>query len=144
MDQSVDPILKFNESSKIRQVAYAAVHLGTDRISKINRAPGIVLELFHAEADALLNGVDAKNLNLNVLSFLKQLLRARSAFGPRYLRHMHETLNAGFELDEDTVVGNRRYLAGYPRIDGVNLDHRRPRIRKKLFVTERDLFFLAV
>jgi hypothetical protein len=144
MDEPVDAVLDLYERPEIRQVAHLSVDLGADRIAVDHGVPRIVHELLHAEADAFFDRVDAKHLHLDLVALMEHPLRVGAALGPRYLRDVHEALDAGFKLDKNTVIGDRRDPALHPRIDRVHFDDGRPGIGLKLLVAERDLFFFAV
>ena len=78
MDETVNTFFELNKRTKISDIADAAVNLGADRITKVDRRPGVFLELLHAEADAAFNGVNAQDLDLNFITAIEHTLRALS------------------------------------------------------------------
>ena len=124
MDKPVDAFFKLDKRAKVGDVSHAAVNLATDRIAEIDRVPRIVLELLHAEADAFFDRVDAEHLHLDLLALMEQALRALRTARPRDLRNMNEALDAGFELDKNAVIGDRRDNALELGIDRIDLNDR--------------------
>ena len=90
---------------------------------------GFGLELLQAERDALVLRVDLEHLALDLVADVEDLGRVLDPLGPGHLADVDEALDAGFELDERAVVGDRHdlaldLLAGRERLLGVV-----PRIR---------------
>src|SRR5258706_1460777 len=109
MYEAVDALFKFYKRAKIGKITHLADDLGADRVFEIDSVPGIILELFHAKADAFLDGINAEYLNVDFLTLVKQTLWALRTPRPRDLGHMHQTLDARFELDENAVFGHGRH-----------------------------------
>src|SRR5438105_4259745 len=66
------------------------------------------------------------------------------ALGPRHFADVYQTLNALFELDERTVVGDADDAAVDARAYGVTLAGVEPRIGRELLEAERDALLLFV
>src|SRR5207249_3680102 len=66
------------------------------------------------------------------------------SFRPAHLRDVHQTFDAGLQLDESTVIGNARNFPGDARSDGEAFFDCFRRIGQKLLVTQRDALELAI
>src|SRR6478736_3158646 len=90
-------------------------HLAGDLVARLVRAredrPRIGLELLHAQADALVGGVDLEHLAGDLLSHLQHLGRMLDLLGPAHLRDVNQTFHARLELYEGAVVGQAHHLA---------------------------------
>src|SRR5258706_15681018 len=96
VNEAVDALFKFYKRAKIGKITHLADDLGADRVFEIDGVPWVFLELFHAKADAILDGINAENLNGDFMTLVKQTLCALRTPRPRDLGHMHETLDARF------------------------------------------------
>src|SRR6266850_1070081 len=101
--QTVNAVFDFDEGSEIREVADATVHPRTHLIALIQSSPGVILNLFHAEADAPSLGVNGKHFNFDRITRINQLARMLDPFGPTHLRHVDQTLDTVFKFYERAV-----------------------------------------
>lgn len=107
MNQTINAFFKLYERSKVRYVSNPARNPRTDGISQVDSVPRIVLELLHSQADPFFDCVHAKHLYVHLLAFLEHPLRTLSAPRPGDLRDMNQAFDAGFQLDENPIIGDR-------------------------------------
>ena len=133
--QAVDIVLDLDKGAEVGQAAHRALERGTGGILSVERLPGIVLGLLHAQRDLLVFAVYFEHHYLDDVSDIDQLGWVSDVLGPRHLGDMHQALNTLFQLDESAVVGNRDDLAADLRIDGVLLFNVLPRVSGQLLET---------
>ena len=73
MDQSVNPFLDADKHSKIGDVFDLAFDNGAGRIIFTDQIPGVRLQLFHAERDALGIHVDIEDDHLGLFPYADNL-----------------------------------------------------------------------
>ena len=111
MDQTVNPRLNLNESTKVGDVAHFAPKHGSRRIARCNPLPGVGLELLHPKRDLLhiiINAHDRDFYNLPQRDPLRWMADMSS---PTHLRYMHKSLNSLLQLKECPIVRNGDHLA---------------------------------
>ena len=115
-----------------------------DRVLLLDQRPRVRLDLLHAERDLAVALVDVEHHGLDHVAHVDQLRRVLDALGPRHLGDVDQALDAGLELDERAVVGERDHLAADALADRVA--HRRvaPRIGLDLLQAQRDALGLRV
>ena len=138
VDQPVDAVLDAHEDAEVGDVADLALEHRADRVLLLDEIPGVVLELLHAEADALLLQVDVQDDRLDLLVQLDQLGRVLDPLVPGHLGDVNQPLDALLELHEHAVVGHRDDLAPHDRADRVGVAHVGPGILAQLLVAEAD------
>lgn len=104
MNQTFNAVFEFDERAVIGNVGNFAFVNVADFESFFNVLPRIALELFHAEADALVVFVEFDNLNLNRLSDRQNFGRVVDAL-PGNVGNVQQTVNAA-EINERAVVGD--------------------------------------
>src|SRR5215211_2149109 len=77
-------------------------------VTLVQRLPGVLLHLLHAETDATGSRIDTQHFNLDQVSRVDNLARVLHALGPAHLRNMDEAFNTGLEFDERAVVSHAR------------------------------------
>ena len=104
MDQPFDSRLQFDKRAVVGDVGDAAAELGAGRVFELDALPRIGFELLHAERDALRLGVEADDLNLDVLADIQRLGRMIDA-APGDIGDVQQTVDAA-EIDERAVIGD--------------------------------------
>ncbi len=144
VDQPVDAILDADEDAEVGDVADLALQDRADRVVLLDEIPGVVLELLHAEADALLVQVDVEHDGLDLLAHVHELARVLDALVPGHLGDVDQPLDALLELDEGAVVRHGDDLALHHRADRVAIRDVAPGILAQLLVAEADALGLSV
>src|SRR5690349_11187740 len=115
-----------------------------DLIALGERAPRIVLHLFHAETDATRLWIDTKYFDLDSISRAHELTRMFHTFRPTHLGNVHQPFDSRFELDERAIVSNARHATVDPRHWRKTLFNCFPGIGQKLFITQRDTLTVTI
>src|SRR3954470_13801625 len=106
--------------------------------------PRVGHALLHAQRDTAALFVNLENHDLDLVADLHDARGVNVLVGPVHLRHVNQALDAGFDLDERTVVGEVGHLAeqaGAGRIAACNAD---PRIFAELFQAERNAVLFLI
>src|SRR5436190_13104739 len=104
MDEAFYAILKLDEGAVIGNVGDAALDFGADRVFGGDALPRVLVELLHAERDALGLGVDADDLHLHGLTYRKHVGWMIDTF-PGDIGNMEKAVDAP-EIDECAVIGD--------------------------------------
>src|SRR5579863_1077282 len=104
MDQALDAGLELHEGAIVGDVGDAALEAGADRELGLDALPGIVLQLLHAERDAVGLVVDLDDLDLHLLPDGEHLGGMIDA-PPRDVGDMQEAVDAA-QVHEGAVVGD--------------------------------------
>ena len=144
VNQPINAVFDFNKCSEVGEVANLAVNAVADLISFAESAPGIVLHLLHAEADAARFRIHAEHFNFDRITGADQFAGMLHAFGPAHLRHVNQTFDAGFKFNERAVIGHARDFSIHARVGWKALFDRLPRIRQKLFEAERNALPITI
>src|SRR5262249_39638819 len=112
-----------DERAERREVANLARDAGTHWILQRQHHPRILLRLLHAERNLLFVRIDLEHHRLDGLADRNKLRRMTNVARPAHLTDVNEPFDAGFELDERTVVRNRDDLPGNARADRILLRH---------------------
>ena len=104
VDQAFDAGLELHEGAVVGDVGDAALELRVDRILGLDALPGIVLQLLHAERDAVGLVVDLDDLDLHLLADVEHLGRMIDA-PPGDVGDVQEAVDAA-EVHERAVVGD--------------------------------------
>src|SRR5438552_4994442 len=136
MNQTVNPILDFDESPEVSKVADSAMHASSYLIAVAECLPGIVLSLLHPQTNPAGLWIDAQHLNFNGVSGIHELTRMLYALGPTHLGNVHQTFDARFQFYERAVVGNAGDLTIQPRGRRKAFFNRLPGIGQQLFIAQ--------
>src|SRR5215213_1189444 len=117
MNEAVNAVFDLDEGTEIGEVSDASMNARADLIALVQRLPGILLHLLHAETDATRPRIDTQHLNVDQVAGIDYLARVLHTFGPAHLRDVHEAFNARFELDKSTVVSDARDTSANTRAD---------------------------
>src|SRR5947209_4505061 len=98
VNETIEPRLDFDEEAEIGRAEDAAAELRAGRVAILDVAPGIALEFFHREGDALPVVLDFDDADVDFLSDLHQLLRIADA-AAAHLRNVEKAVDAA-EVDE--------------------------------------------
>src|SRR5688500_6509430 len=104
VDEAFDARLELDERAVVRDRHDLALHPGADRILLGDVLPGIVLQLLHAERDALALPVDVEDLDLDFLADGDHLGRVRDP-AVRHVGDVEQAVHAA-EVDERAEVGD--------------------------------------
>src|SRR5216684_1305633 len=144
MDHAVDVAGQADEEAELGDVLDLALELAADRVFLDERAPRIGQGLLEAEADAPLLRIDIEHHDLDLLAGRDDLAGMDVLLGPRHLRDVDETLDAGLQLDEGAVIGDVGDAAGELGAGRVFELDALPRIGLELLHAERDALRLGV
>ena len=144
MDQTVHPFIETDKGAEVRQAFDFSLDLGSHRIFRFNKIPRIRGDLLHAERDFPGGFVHIQHLGFHDVSDRNDLRGVSDFVGPRHLRDMHESLDAGLQFDESAVIGEAHHTSLDPCSDGALGRHAHPRVRALLFQSQRDASRLAV
>src|SRR6185437_14090644 len=111
--------LDLDERPEAREVADLARDACADRVFEWQHDPWVLLRLLHAQRDLLLVGIDLEDNGLDRLTDGYQLRWVSDVARPAHLADVDESLDAGLELDEGAIVGDRDDLAVDARAHGV-------------------------
>jgi hypothetical protein len=104
VDQALDARLQLDERAVVGDVGDAAMNLRLDRVLGLDALPRIVLQLLHAERDAVRLVVDLDDLDLDHLADGQHLGRVVDA-APGDVGDMQQAVDAA-EIHERTVIGD--------------------------------------
>src|SRR5437588_61488 len=93
VNETIEPRLDFDEEAEIGRAEDAAAELRAGRVAILDVAPGIALEFFHREGDALPVVLDFDDADVDFLSDLHQLLRIADA-AAAHLRNVEKAVDA--------------------------------------------------
>ena len=142
--EAVDARLELHEHAEVGDVADDARDHGPGRVLLEHLLVGVLLELLHAQGDAVLRDVDVEHDRLDLVAEVDDLLGVLDLAGPGHLGHVDEPLDALFELDERAVVLDADHLALDDGAGDVLLLGVDPRVRGDLLEAEADALGLAV
>src|SRR5690606_14364230 len=103
-----------------------------------------LLELLHAEADALLLDVDVQHDRLDLLALAVKRQRVLARDAPGDVRHVDHAVDVAGQADEQAELGRVLDLALDHGADRVLLGEFFPRVALGLLETERDAALVAV
>src|SRR6185312_1064831 len=133
-----------DEQAELRDVLDLALELGADRLLLDEALPGVIQALLQAEADAPLLRIDVEHHHLDLLAGRDDLAGMHVLLGPAHLGDVHQTLDAGLQLDESAVVGDVGDAALELRAGRIFQLDAFPRIGFELLHAERDALRLRV
>ena len=133
MDQPFDALFELNKNTEIRYIGDCAFNLGPGGIIVGGRLPGIGLELLDAKGEPFMFFVDLENNRLDSLAlgiFFRWML---DPFRPGEVRDVNQAVNALFNTDKYTKIGDIFNLALDNGANGIGLFHHIPGIGQQLF-----------
>src|SRR5580704_14193972 len=104
VDQALDAGLELDERAVVGDVGDAALEARADRILGLDALPGIVLQLLHAERDAVRLVIDLDDLDLHLLPDGQHLGRMIDP-PPGDVGDVQETVDAA-QIHEGAVIGD--------------------------------------
>ena len=144
VDESFDTVLRLCEHTEVGDVADDCLVGGADRILVADALPRVGGELLQTERHLPVLTVDGKDLSLNLVSDLEELLGAMQPGRPGHFGNMDKTLDTGLDLHECAIVGDEDDLS----LDSVSdldvLVEVVPRVRSELLVTEGDPLLVGI
>src|SRR5262249_46906309 len=102
VDEPLDAGLELHERAVVGDVGDAALETRADRIFRLDALPGVVLQLLHAERDAVRLVVDLDDLDLHLLADIEHLGRMIDA-PPGDVGDVQQPVDAA-EIDEGAVI----------------------------------------
>ena len=144
VNQPFDAVVEPGESAEGDQLGNGGFDVIADVIPLAHLAPGIGVKLFDAEGNLFVLGVYVEHLYIYFVTLLKQFGRMVDFFCPRHVGYVQEPVDAFFDLNEGSVVGEVAHEAWYDRSRRIFLLHLNPRILPYLLESERNLFVLGV
>src|SRR6185436_3514339 len=144
MDEAINSIFDLDKRTEVSQVTNASVNTCADLITLVQRLPRVLLHLLHAETDTTSSRVHTQDFNFNRITRINHFARMLDSFGPAHLGNVNESFNTRFKFNERTVISNARHFAIDSRANRETFLDAGPRIRKQLFVAERNAFTLAI
>src|SRR5215467_4593621 len=138
MHQTVDAFFDLHKRAEVGHVADPAFHHRADAVAVFDRGPRIGFELFQPERDAAVLSMYVQNHGFNLVAGTDYLSRVFHTPRPGHLGDMDQTLDAGLEFHERTVVGDVDDAPDDALIDRIALSHAFPGIRCQLFHPQRN------
>ena len=129
------------EAGELRDFAFDEI---ADLVFRVDVLPRIVLELFDAEADALVGLVDVDDHGFDLVVLLEDFARVIDLAGPAQVGHVDHAVDAFLQFHERAVGGHVADLALDLLADGVALLDLVPRIGFELADAEGDLLLFLV
>src|SRR5271155_3075266 len=142
--QAVDTVLDFDKGAEVGQIAHAALDRHAHGIFVVQRIPGILRQLPHAERNAALARIHVQHHALNLVAHVDQLRRMLHALRPRHLADVYQAFDALLKLNERAVVGHADHPPGYVRAHGITVLGIKPRIGGQLLESQRNALLLFV
>ena len=106
VDQAIDSLVNANKDTEVGDVANSALDDRAHRVGLAELVPGIGLELAHSQRDSLVLHVNAEDLGLNHIAHFDELGGVLDALVPAHLGDVNQSLDAVFEFNECTVIGD--------------------------------------
>ena len=144
VDQTVDALLDLDEHAEVREVAHLGIALRADGILNLDILPRIGRQLLDAQRHFALRTVERQDDGLDLVADLHELLSRTQVLAPRHFRNVNQTLHAGSDLHESTVVGHHDHAAANFVADLQIGIQSLPRMRGELLQTQRDALLLIV
>ena len=108
------------------------------------RLPDVGLKLLHAKRQAAFVRLDRQNDSLHAIALLQDFRRMLHALGPAQVADVDQAVDAVFDLDEGTEIGQVAHAAFDRHADRELLVQRIPRIGGQLAHPERDASFSRI
>ncbi|OQB91347.1 MAG: hypothetical protein BWX83_00592 [Candidatus Cloacimonetes bacterium ADurb.Bin117] len=120
------------------EFADLAYHFGVDGQGFVQMLPGIGMQLFHAQGDAVQGTVDRKDHGLHFLAFVVNFARMVDALGPADVGYVDQTIDAVRNFNKSTKGGEAFHGTGDNTADGVMVLDREPGIGFHLLHAQGD------
>ena len=117
---------------------------GTDGEDGFKHIPRILFELLVAEAEAAVLLVDVEDDDFDGLANLGEFGRVLDLLRPAEVADVDQAIDAFFEFDEDTEVGEVTHGGGVLRTNRIAVGDVGPRVGHQLLHAEAHLALLAV
>lgn len=144
MDEAVDVVLEGHERAEVGQLGDLAFDEVADLVESVDFLPGIFVELFDAEGDALVGFVDIDDHGFDLVAFLEDFARMVDLACPAEVGDVHHAVDAFLEFHESAVGGHVANDAFDLFADDVALFDLVPRVGFELADPERDFLLLFV
>src|SRR5579872_1800359 len=144
VNQTIDAILDFDESTEISQVAHTAFHSGSNGILAVQCIPRIRCQLPHAQRNTPFLRIDVENHAIHLIACIDELGRVLHALRPGHFAYVNQSLDPLLQFDEGAVIGDADYASADMRPHGVALRGVQPRVGRELFESEGDPLLLFV
>ena len=138
VDQSVDAGLDFDEGAEAGEVADLTGNLGPNRVFERQDHPGILLGLLHAERDLLIALIDLEHDGFNGFPDAHDFRWMSDVAGPTHFGDVDQSFDAGLQLDERAVIGDRDDLPLESGANRIFLGHIFPRVLHELLHPQTD------
>ncbi len=106
VDEAVDVVLELHEGTKVGDFRDGALDEIADLEATVDFLPGIVLELFDAEADALVDLVDVDDDGFEFVALFEGFARVVDLAGPGKVGHVNHAVDAFFQFHKRAVGGH--------------------------------------
>src|SRR5579864_7848224 len=130
--EALDALGDFDESTECRYAQDFAVHYVADVVRLEEGFPNVGLQLFNAERQAALVGLDGENYSLYEVAFLQHLRRMFHALGPAQVAAMHQAVDAVFDFNKRAEIGQVANATFHCHTDRKFLMQRIPWIGRQL------------
>ena len=107
VDETLNTVLRLGEHTEVGDIADNSLVGGTNGILVADALPRVGGELLQTEGHLPVLAVDGKDLGLDLVADLEELLSGVEPRRPAHLGHMDKTLDTGLDLNESTVVGDQ-------------------------------------
>lgn len=139
MDETFDTGFEFNEGAEVGEFFHNALPDGAFTVACGDvSAPRIGVEIFDGEGEALVLLVDVCDDGFDFLAFFKHFGGVFHALNPRDIGDMDKAVDAFFDTDKDTEVGDIADLANDLATEWVFFFELAPGVGFNLFHTEAD------
>src|SRR6267378_2241077 len=143
-NEALDVVADVDDHALVHQPHYPAFQFGSDRIGLSDPEPRILGRLLEAERDALVLGVDVQDHDIHRVTLLHDFRRMLNPLGPRHVRDVNQSVDAGLDLDERAKAREVANLAVETRPDRILLRQHHPRILLRLLHAEGDLLLVRI
>lgn len=144
VDQTVDFVGEFDEGTEVSDFGDLALNDVADAVLAVDFLPWVIERLLDAEGNALLVGIDIEHDGFYVITLLEHFTRVVDAASPAHVRDVHHAVDAFFEFDEGTEVGQVSHLAMDAGTRWIVVADHIPRIGFELADTEGNFLFAGV
>ena len=144
VNEAFDALFDAGKCAKFGDLRNFAIDNRTERIAFLEFIPRIARELFDAEAEAFVGDVDVEDDGFDFIAFLVDFVRVANFLRPADIGDVDETIDAIFDADEETEIGDIADFALDDRADGVFFFEDFPRIRFGLFHAEANFLGFGI
>ena len=145
VQQAFESVLQADEHAKVGELRHGAGHDLARLILVGNvRGPGVLGHLLEPQRDAAAFLVDRQHLALDLLPLLDSLAGVADLARPGHVADVQQAVDAFFDFDEGTVIGQVADGAGDQGAGRIALGNLVPRIGLGLLHAQRDFLLLLV